>query len=142
MILFRHRLSSLLLLALGFLMAGPAGAADDTSSGGTFNAPGYPARPTTQGGNTGAPAGAAPGSGPYYPGAPNAAFPPAQPGATVIDPRTGRPVPAQETQPQQRREPRPPPKPSEFQKFVEGATGRLLPIFGRLIMPLRSTVVR
>ena len=27
-------------------------------------------------------------------------------------------------------EPAPPPKPSEFQRFVEGATGRLLPIFG------------
>ena len=27
-------------------------------------------------------------------------------------------------------EPAPPPKPNEFQRFVEGATGRLLPIFG------------
>ena len=30
----------------------------------------------------------------------------------------------------QRREPRPPPPPSEFQKFVERATGRMLPVFG------------
>ena len=29
-----------------------------------------------------------------------------------------------------RSEPAPPPKPNEFQRFVEGATGRLLPIFG------------
>ena len=29
-----------------------------------------------------------------------------------------------------RAEPAPPPKPNEFQRFVEGATGRLLPIFG------------
>ncbi len=28
-------------------------------------------------------------------------------------------------------EPAPPPKPNEFQRFVEGATGRLLPIFGQ-----------
>src|SRR5690242_11730210 len=127
MILFRYRIPSLLLLALG-LFAGPAGAADDTSAGGTFTTPGYPTRPAPQGSGQGYPSGTPSGSA-TSPGAPNAAFPPNQPAQTVIDPRTGRPVPISELQ-QQRREPRPPPKPSEFQKFVEGATGRMLPIFG------------
>src|SRR4030095_9365265 len=70
MILFRHRIPSLLLLALG-LLAGPAGAADDTNSSGTFTTPSYPTPPAPRSGTTGLPPGTVPGAG-TSPGAPNA----------------------------------------------------------------------
>lgn len=106
-------------------------AADDTDSGGTFNAPGYPTRPApaTNGSNP-----TAPGTPPGNVGQPGAGA--ANNGATTnpalnargngTGSRQANTIEA--TAP--RRTPLPPPKPTEFQRFVEGATGRLLPIFG------------
>jgi polysaccharide export outer membrane protein len=97
-------------------------AADESPSAQTFNTPGY-----TPPAGTRAPAGA----GQTAPGA--------------ATPRTGAPQPARGTDARgplgdrqdgigmdgERTEvPATPAKPSEFQKFVEAATGRLLPVFG------------
>jgi polysaccharide export outer membrane protein len=107
----------------------PGHAADDTDTGGTFSTPGYP--PRTQ------PAGAA-----TTPGA-NGQGNTAQPGtATGRDAGATNPLSNQRGNglaprqgngtdlPAQRRVDLPPAKPTEFQRFVEGATGRMLPIFG------------
>ena len=113
----------LLLLALLAAAALPARAADEVDSGGTFTTPSYPPRGTTQNGATGLPQGALPGQ---QPGATGRV--PAPPGTTDnIGPGRNRVQP--ETTPR-RTEPVPPPRPTEFQRFVEGATGRMLPIFG------------
>ncbi len=123
----RLLLSLAALLALASLAVGlPARAADDTDTGGMFTTPGYPPRNPAQGGNS-------PGS------------PPGANGATAPTQIGGRPNTgnagignngnargardAGEAFPR-RAEPAPPPRPNEFQRFVEGATGRLLPIFG------------
>ena len=98
--------------------------ADDPRSGGTFNTPSYsPPQPQRQG--TGA---AGPGAT-NVPG-PGARNPIGSIGATdsAGNPRgSSQNVPASELL--QRRAELPPTKPSEFQRFVEGATGRLLPPF-------------
>ena len=115
------------LAAFAALLSLAAGAAaqtvDQLNSGGLFTSPTYPQRnPPT--GNAGSVVG--PGS--------NAITPPAQTGA-----RTGgndaNANPANQRRDlgdtfPRRSEPAPLPKPNEFQRFVEGATGRLLPIFG------------
>ncbi|MDQ6680452.1 MAG: SLBB domain-containing protein [Pseudomonadota bacterium] len=121
---------------LGFIavlcsLTAPALAADNDpdSAGSTFNTPGYPQRagqmqnPPMQGLQ-------GYGNGQQLPGGANQRTPGANingngsgNGADVRQPRAGNNAPY-------RGEPRPPPKPSEFQKFVEGATGRLLPVFG------------
>src|SRR5690242_801904 len=126
MSVLRFRLPCLLLAVLGWCLL-PAHAADDTDtdrSGGTFTTPGYPPRtgnaPATPGGMTPG----TPGTG-----VPNANVPAGPGGAVIINPRTGRPMTDGEGT-VLRREQRPPPKPSEFQKFVQAATGRLLPVFG------------
>jgi polysaccharide export outer membrane protein len=127
-----RRLAALqLFMAAVMLGAAPPGsAADDADAGGTFDAPGYPARP--------APAGTAANAGPNATGAttqtqgttgrganaPNALI---DQRGNVLNPRPGNN--ADRLQPQRRVE-QPPPKPNEFQRFVEAATGRLLPIFG------------
>ncbi len=111
----------LLLAAALVVAAAPGRAANDLDNGGTFNAPGYPQRGATSNGQL------APGAnnpaGARNPAAPNA--PPIYPanGPNGRNPALGNELPARRSEP-------PPPKPSEFQRFVEGATGRLLPIFG------------
>ena len=123
MMSFRLRSLAFLISAFG-LLAGPASAQrDETDTGGTFTTPGYPTRsgqfpsanPALQGG----------AGNPQLQG--QSPRPATSPNGTAIDPRQGRQ--AGEFGPR-RFESRPPPKPSEFQKFVEGATGRLLPMFG------------
>ena len=63
-----------------------------------------------------------------------AATPPPGPGQPAATPANGNAGPRTGRDPNdafpRRAEPAPPPKPNEFQRFVEGATGRLLPIFG------------
>ena len=103
-------------------------AADEADSGGTFSTPGYPAR-TSPSGNP-AP-GATPGAGTsQLPGNPNGRgtnFP--NNGNNRGNAPNGRSNEnGSEMQPRQRDIE--PPKPGEFQRFVEAATGRLLPIFG------------
>src|SRR5258706_4793237 len=99
----------------------------DPTSGGVFVTPGY----TAPSGTTGAP-GAATGGG--MQGGRNAL------GTTNLGQTPGnrqpggifmiRPGDLFDSGTQRRVEPLPPPKPSEFQKFVESATGRMLPVFG------------
>ena len=118
------------LLALSLLVAGlPVVAADEPDVGGTFNAPGYPPRTTPAGTpGTGA-AGNAPnaqnrgGNGAGANGNINNGS-----GFGTGNGQRNRRDPGDAFA--RRAEPAPPPKPNEFQRFVEGATGRMLPIFG------------
>ena len=108
-------------------IAAPGHAADAPDAGGTFDTPGYPARAAPAGtaqapGTTGT-AGTAQPEGTAARGAGAALS--NQRGGNGINPRPGNNA---ELLPRRRAEP--PPKPTEFQRFVEGATGRLLPIFG------------
>ncbi|HJV97316.1 MAG TPA: polysaccharide biosynthesis/export family protein, partial [Albitalea sp.] len=115
-----HSFAALCLL----LSATLALAADETpTGGGTFNTPGY--TPATPQARPGATAGATPG-GAQGSTAPSGARPaqPADATTPVTEPGALRP----DLRP--RRVELPPAKPSEFQKFVEGATGQLLPVFG------------
>jgi protein involved in polysaccharide export with SLBB domain len=109
--------------ALWMTTAALAQSIDEPSPGGTFNTPGYsPGQGTRQGtgqGGTQVP-GAASG------GARTLGTPP----NTIGSGTTRQPQNGLLTDPLQRRTELPPPKPSEFQKFVEAATGRLLPAFG------------
>lgn len=122
----RPRIAPLLALAALLCSPGLTSAAGENSTGSpqTFNAPGYPAAAPVR-----------PGSG--TPGVPGTGTPGAQlPDGAGRLPRSGTEpaAPASERDPSPdetgRRIPLPPPKPGEFQKFVETATGRLLPIFG------------
>ncbi len=108
-----------LALALG-LFGQPAGAADETPDVNTFSTPGYPTA-ARQGGMP-APNGA---------GANSDGTRPIRNGAAA-DPRTrGTAGNGNGNDDDSTRRSLPPaPKPSEFQRFVEAATGRLLPIFG------------
>jgi polysaccharide export outer membrane protein len=120
------------LLVLSLLGAAlPALAADEPDVGGTFNAPGYPQR-TPPAGTPGT------GAGGNVPNAQNRGGVGANGninnGTGNVDrngnglgQRNGRDL--GDAFPR-RAEPAPPPKPNEFQRFVEGATGRMLPIFG------------
>jgi hypothetical protein len=104
------------------LASGLAHAADEPQNGSnsTFNTPGYP-NATQRGGTV------MPGQGSVQPGAPSIQSP-RSPGATGTDARdASRSSNRSELYP---RRDQPPPKPGEFQKFVETATGRLLPLFG------------
>ena len=116
--------SQLLLFATSLGLAGSALAqlANDPRTGGTFNTPGYNPTPAQRQGS-GQPG--ASGQGATAPGVRNS-----------VDP-TGGAANGARQQPQDgmapdvdRRRLELPPKPSEFQKFVESATGRLLPAFG------------
>ena len=114
-----------LLLALCLVAASfGASAADDPNSN-TFTAPGYPAASTQR--NGGQPGLANPQTGPAAGG----------PGIRSMQNPNGaganpRPPGVQSGNPGETfmRRAEPPPKPGEFQKFVETATGRLLPLFG------------
>ncbi|MEP7302891.1 MAG: polysaccharide biosynthesis/export family protein, partial [Caldimonas sp.] len=115
-------------LAAVFLLGTTAvGAADEPDSGGIFNTPGYPARPgpsgTGSGGNNGIPTGAARGNTQGKRDAsPNNQRGNSGNGRSGVSGNDNvEPLP---------RRIEPPPRPGEFQRFVEGATGRLLPIFG------------
>ncbi|MFL6664542.1 MAG: SLBB domain-containing protein, partial [Rhizobacter sp.] len=96
---------------------------DPNSAGGTFVVPGYSA-PQTQRGTM--PGSNVPGTGGLN--APGRSNGPDTLTPSQRQPGTTRPGDTQELGQQRRLEP--PPKPSEFQKFVEAATGRLLPVFG------------
>jgi protein involved in polysaccharide export with SLBB domain len=119
---FRFRFRLLGSIAALCLFAAPALAADNDSNTGTFNTPGYPSRQSPQSGGPGAP-GQAPGAMPGQDGA--SLRSPQAPNGYNADgsPRQNEPSGF-------RLEQRPLPMPSEFQKFVEASTGRLLPIFG------------
>ncbi|HEY4957747.1 MAG TPA: hypothetical protein VII31_08030, partial [Caldimonas sp.] len=113
------------LIAAGFVLAlfsSPGRAADEPDAGGTFNTPGYPARATNPGTT------AQPGTNGALPNAPSVR------GNTGTANSRGS-APGQANNGNfdafpRRSEPAPAPKPNEFQRFVEGATGRMLPIFG------------
>ena len=122
-----------LVVATALLLAASVAAQglDDTSPyGGSFNAPGYPNSSRSQPAGNGLQPNNAqnPNQGLTQPGINNAnQGPNAQP--TLRNPQTGQPLNAQPEFGTNRRL-QMPPKPSEFQKFVEAATGRMLPVFG------------
>jgi polysaccharide biosynthesis/export protein len=105
------------------LFAAPGRAADEPDAGGMFTAPGYPLGTPVRN--------AVPGVAPAPGSVSNT--PPAGPGtgrgAATRTPGTRDGGDASEVPPRRAEAPAPP-KPNEFQRFVEGATGRLLPIFG------------
>lgn len=106
-----------LLFALVLLSAaGPLSAqvADPFRTGGTFNTPNYTPSP--------APQPAAPQGATGTPPSPAGNQRPPTPQVGTLQPQAADTA--------LRRAPLPSPKPSEFQKFVEAATGRLLPAFG------------
>jgi protein involved in polysaccharide export with SLBB domain len=117
MILFRLR-ACLLILAAGLSSAGQSSAqsVDDPKTGGTFNTPTYSPTPTPR-----------QNAGTAGTTAPN----PTGQGGTGTNARPMAPQNGSTDGTSRRRfVDLPPPKPSEFQKFVEAATGRLLPAFG------------
>jgi polysaccharide biosynthesis/export protein len=125
----RLRLISLLAvlaLFLGLTLAPRASrAAEDTPPANTFSAPGYPAPAgSSRGGSQNSAAQSPPGADPTR----NRVL--QNSGGSGNNARTRGPQDTDTTDPNQNRGDRPPPKPSEFQKFVETATGRLLPVFG------------
>ena len=107
--------------------ASPAFAADDPDVGGTFNAPGYPQRTQPQGTSGAGNQGVAPNASNRANGSGSGNAINGTGTGTGTGARTGR-DPGDAFP--RRTEPAPPPKPNEFQRFVEGATGRMLPIFG------------
>ena len=118
--------------AASLLLGAPvAVAADETDPPGTFSTPGYPQRNGPAGNAAGAasqqgngnPASATSGLRNAPGGNGNAI------GSGANGNRNARNGPANDGF-ARRAEPLPPPKPNEFQRFVEGATGRILPIFG------------
>ncbi len=113
-------------LAVCLTFASPlADAADDpTNPNNTFSTPGYPVTPGQRG--------AAQTGQPTQPGQPGTQGMQGQRAgqypANAINAGPGNGQNPNDTLP--RRADPPPPKPGEFQKFVEAATGRLLPLFG------------
>ena len=114
-------------LALSLLLAPLiVGAADEPTTPNTFSSPGYPgANPR------GAPAGQSGSTNPQGPQG-GQAVPGMRPGSTADTPSSN--LSRQGANPSDNRAARradlAQPKPGEFQKFVETATGRLLPLFG------------
>jgi polysaccharide export outer membrane protein len=119
MTVIRYRNPSPIVALMLAVAAAGAQAQEVPRTGGTFNTPGYNAAPAQRPGN-------AQGAGAQRLPGPAGQFP--QDGR-----RSGVRTGVEEDQPfelrPQRVEPEPP-KPSEFQKFVEAATGRMLPAFG------------
>ena len=117
-------------LSLALSASGSAAwGADEPIPTGTFNAPGYtptsPASPTMQ-----KPATAGmPGSTANPANAQRSGTAPQDGAPARLPQRAGQPGGDAPQEPARRRVD-PPPAPSEFQKFVEAATGRLLPVFG------------
>ncbi|HJV60145.1 MAG TPA: SLBB domain-containing protein [Albitalea sp.] len=119
------------LLLASCLLSGTALAqTSDTTgnSGGTFVTPGYVPPGTGQrlDGNTGVPGAPAPQGLQRTPGTGRTTGPDTTPMVRRPDAATLRPEEAAQIVPRRTE----PPRPSEFQKFVETATGRLLPVFG------------
>ena len=116
---------------IGSLAGGPAVAqtGNNDIAGGIFSTPGYPGR------DIGNASPNRPATNPSFQQGPRSAGSPNYPanndrltnGRAGYDDRSGNVNP--DNLPLLRSE-RPPPRPSEFQLFVEAATGRLLPIFG------------
>ncbi|MEO7008431.1 MAG: SLBB domain-containing protein, partial [Caldimonas sp.] len=134
MTVFRIRFLSA--LAALCLLADPALAADDTDNfGGTFTTPGYPQRSSPMQGGAGGAQGL--GNPQQPPNGANPRLPFGTGGSNLDNANNGndngasgnRALRPNEVYPS-RIPRRAPPKPSEFQKFVESATGRLLPLFG------------
>ncbi len=119
------RLAPLLAVALcTALFAVPTRAADETDPGGMFTAPGYPLGTPVRNAVPGVTPLPGPGSNAQQQSPTQGSGRGAAPGNSGT--RSGRD--ADEAGPR-RAEPAKP-KPNEFQRFVEGATGRILPIFG------------
>jgi polysaccharide export outer membrane protein len=118
-----HAVAAVAMLCLA--TPGSAADSDSTDPGSTFNAPGYPPRNATALPATGN--GAATTGQPADTGVPGATTSPNNQRANGSN---TRPQNDANTLPATARAPQPPAKPTEFQRFVEGATGRLLPIFG------------
>jgi len=116
----RRRLAPLLAAALATaLFAAPGRAADEADAGGMFTAPGYPLGTPVRN--------AIPGVAPLPGPGSNAQQ---QPGRGAPRDNAGTRNGRDGDSATRRAEPPAPPKPNEFQRFVEAATGRLLPIFG------------
>jgi protein involved in polysaccharide export with SLBB domain len=110
--------------------AAQAQTSNDTTGSGTFSTPSYPAAtqprtaPNAQGNTQRGTGSTDAGTTPTLRSPLN---PNALPGQNGFRPGMQQ---QQQQQEFQRRADLPPPKPSEFQRFVEAATGRLLPVFG------------
>ncbi|HEX2542503.1 MAG TPA: SLBB domain-containing protein [Caldimonas sp.] len=127
--LLRRRAASLLAVLAGLFGQVPSALAADEPTPGTFSTPGYPDRLP----------GAGPGGVPLR-GSPGPRTPDGMERPPGSDARNGAGARGSAPSGGERRigpdgfplraEPLPPPRPNEFQRFVEGATGRLLPIFG------------
>ncbi|HEY8706750.1 MAG TPA: hypothetical protein VIM34_02010, partial [Burkholderiaceae bacterium] len=108
-----------LLLALSLVLGlAAAHAADEPQNSNSFTTPGYPAAPAPMSGTTAGPAGQGDAAGTRSIRNLNAPDANPRPGAQSGNRLDAFPRRAE-----------PPPQPSEFQKFVETATGRLLPVF-------------
>lgn len=94
---------------------------DPNERGSTFNTPGYPSGGNARQNGSGLPVPQRGTMDPMRPGVPSV--------RGVMPPDRGASAPDGAFPGQQRRFVAPP-KPSEFQKFVEAATGRMLPVFG------------
>ena len=124
MTVFRFRLRSFALMVLSLWVGAlNAQVSEEPSSGGTFNAPGYVTPGVPRGMQQPDGRGAFPGRG---------ALRPTPDGMPTLRTPYGDGMRRDGTTPEVslRRGEMPPPKPSEFQRFIEAATGRLLPNFG------------
>ena len=119
---FLHIAASVISLALS-ATGSAAWGADEPPTGGTFNAPGYtpPQKPANAG---------MPGSTSNPDNAARNVTTPQEGASTRPSQRAGPPDRDARQEPTRQRVVAPLPAPSEFQKFVEAATGRLLPVFG------------
>ena len=119
---FLHIAASVISLALS-ATGSAAWGADEPPTGGTFSAPGYtpPQKPANAG---------VPGSTSNPDNAARNVTAPQEGASTRPSQRAGPPDRDARQEPMRQRVVAPPPAPSEFQKFVEAATGRLLPVFG------------
>lgn len=109
-------------IVLGAAQAQTSQQEPSTNGGSTFNTPAYPGTSGQRQGNASDPG--------YRPGANDTSGQFPQRGGLPNQNTTGRQPGQNGTEALTRRIDLPPPKPGEFQKFVEAATGRMLPIFG------------
>ena len=121
------RFCALLALVLGPALA--LGADEPLSGYNNFSTPGYPARSTARQSGAATPQGSA---DPSYPSRVQIGNEPGTGGTSARQPMRNRDDGTLDPNPGDfnRRAERPEPRPSEFQRFVEQATGRMLPAFG------------